>query len=90
MVHIVKQVHQIKNKNPNVESFIFQVLLDVEKIAERLQITDNKAINNGHCNNCDTNIQHLKQEALAMVQYIQQAQSEVPKSGLRPPNTYAR
>ena len=62
----------------------------MDKIGEKLQITDSKFLNNGHCNHCNTNIQHLKQEALVMVQCIQQGQSEGPKSGLRPPNTYAR
>ncbi|VDI10876.1 kinesin family member 26 [Mytilus galloprovincialis] len=66
------------------------IVLDVDKIGEKLQISDNKAQSNGHCTTCDTNLQHLKQEALAMVQCIQQAQSEGPKSGIRPPNTFAR
>ncbi|XP_071162087.1 kinesin-like protein KIF26A isoform X1 [Mytilus edulis] len=74
----------------NVEKPSANKVLDVDKIGEKLQISDNKAQSNGHCTTCDTNLQHLKQEALAMVQCIQQAQSEGPKSGIRPPNTYAR
>ncbi|XP_052058492.1 uncharacterized protein LOC127698847 isoform X2 [Mytilus californianus] len=74
----------------NVEKSSANKVLDVDKIGEKLQISDNKAQSNGHCTTCDTNLQHLKQEALAMVQCIQQAQSEGPKSVIRPPNTYAR
>lgn len=64
--------------------------LDIEKISERLQIADNKALTNGHCPTCDASTHYLKQEALSMVQFIQQAQNEGPKSGIKPPNTYAR
>lgn len=69
-----KQSYQTLNEH----ELLFQPVDSIEGLKDKLQVAENgyRFSRAGCCEVCDTHVTQLKQEAVSMVQSIQQAQSE--------------